>query len=661
MRFRKELMVIALVVFVTLLLGVTMGSSAFATDCTVAAFQALGLKDVQFSQPVTFTSALVVAASGSTPAYCDVKATLWPEIVFEIKMPVAVSWNGKLFYNGGGGWDGSIPDLSTGLILGYASAGTNGGHKSSFPPGLEFLDGSFGYNPPNNSNPNYLQKRQDFGYRAAYEGSTFAKKVITAYYGSGPKYSYWVGCSNGGRGAMMMSQRYPEVFDGYVAGAPHFSYMGTTQRGMWDSQVAAGIQNPAEALVPLSITDQNAYMTYAATKLKTLSDAIYNKCDTLDGLADGVIDDPTKCDFDPAKDLLACPGDVDASTCFTKGQVNALEKVYGGIKNSAGTVLYPGTALGAEIAGPGLFGNGSLWFGSVVSMSPGAPADILGSPMYQYIAFDPAPGPTWNFTMFNFDTDPQRAAATGILEVMDALNPDLSWVKNKGAKIIHWHGWSDALVTPIYSVERYNVIKAAMDAQLSDIDSFYKLYMVPGVSHCGGGTGWGVVDWVTPLVNWVEKGIEPGALIGTRPANPNFGWTTTRTRPVCPYPQVARYLGTGSIDDGANFTCVEIIPATVRIAPETLKLSKKGTIRASMTSPELSSVKHGEISTVVCEGALAKGTPVKLGHSIRASFNIEDLINITAGEPVTFTVTAIFEQNGQQFAFEGSDTVKVTE
>jgi hypothetical protein len=242
---------------------------------------------------------------------------------------------------------------------------------------------------------------------------------------------------------------------------------------------------------------------------------------------------------------------------------------------------------------------------------------------------------------------------------MDALNPDLSQVKKKGAKIIHWHGWSDSLVTPLYSIERYNVIKAAMDARMIDTDSFYKLYMVPGVSHCRGGTGWGVVDWVTPLVNWVEKGIEPGALIGTRPANPNFGWTTTRTRPVCPYPQVARYLGTGSIDDTANFNCVKRIPARVRITPARLKLGST-TFTASVTLPKGYNTKDWEVSKVVSEGAPAVEGSVKEGrNSFTAKFETHDLINITPGEKVTFTVTVIAEQNGQKVAFEGIDTVRV--
>ena len=288
---------------------------------------------------------------------------------------------------------------------------------------------------------------------------------------------------------------------------------------------------------------------------------------------------------------------------------------------------------------------------------------------------------------FDWDIDPQRIR-NNYVEDLDGLPKQLSDIVDaatfdainspnmggldefyrEGGKLIHYHGWSDALVSPAPSVNFYQAVVRGMSQ--TTVDSFYKLYMVPGMGHCGGGIGCysggssNPALWVDAIINWVEGDqTPPQALIGTRAANadPTYGWTA-RTRPLCPYPEVARYKGTGSIDEAANFTCVTIIPAKVKIEPETINLKSNGVFTAFFTLPNYhyKKYRHGKDSfdiTVVCEGAPAiKGTANKHGKGFIAKFRTQDLINIIPGDKITFTAYAIVDHHGETLAFEGSDT-----
>ncbi|MEJ2726234.1 MAG: tannase/feruloyl esterase family alpha/beta hydrolase [Deltaproteobacteria bacterium] len=603
----------------------------------------LQFTDLKFGEPVTITSASIVLA-GALPEYCDVRGTIWPEIEFDVKLPT--DGNGKLYYVGGGGYNGSISEnaMSPGLLLGYATAGSNGGHNGFVG------DGSFAYDNPDESNPNWNQKIDDFGYRSVHETANLAKKIIKAYYGSSPKKSYFVGCSNGGREGLQEAERYPDDFDGIIVGSPAIAFTGAPFRGLWDSQASAGLL-PGTAAIP-------------AAKLSLLADAVYDKCDGIDGLEDGLIDDPRLCTFDPLNDLPACPDEEDYSDCFTLAQRTAIKKIYDGPENSVGAWLYVGTPPGGEIEGPGFSGIASGWLGSVVSPVPGLPGDFLAPDFFKYMAFLPWQDPAWSWETLNFDTDMARIYTSGITDRIDAASFDVNSAPNavqlaglkrfraQGGKLIQYHGWADTLVSPFVSYKFYDAVLASMgDARTK---SFYKLYMVPGMFHCGGGVGCSNIDWFTPLVNWVEKGIEPEEIIGARPAYPDLD-LSARTRPMCPYPEVAGYSGAGSIDDATNFTCVGPIRAKVRVEPETLTLGSDGEFTASIML-----FKRGyyagdiDVSTVTCGGApVVEGTVS--GGKLTAKFNIQDLVGVLPGDRVTLTIYGAVGA----MPFEGSDTVRV--
>lgn len=460
----------------------------------------------EFGADVRIESAKLVAASANLPEHCDVRGVIWPEAKFAVKLPA--NWNNRFQMVGNGGWAGtiSIAAVDTAVRAGYAATSTDTGHDAQKDPGA-----TFAYPGPNN--PNAARKLIDYGYLAVHETALLAKKMIRAYYGSDPRYSYWVGCSTGGRQGLMEAQRYPEDFDGYVVGAPVLNLTGLQTKSVYTYLFAGSGPGQIKA-------DQS----------RTLSKAFLDKCDALDGVKDGLVENPMKCGFDPAKDLERCPSATESPACFNDAQIQTLEKIYDGVRDSQGRRLFPGMPPG----GDGAARNGFN----------------LGETFLKFMAFQPPAGPDWDYHSFNIDTDPARMAATS-LEI-DATIPDLTAVKIRGGKILHYHGWSDPGVSPKMSIEYHQAAMQTMGAK--ETDEFYRLFLVPGMGHCQGGPGCGNVDWLTPVVNWVEKGIAPAVLIG---AHAERG-QTTRTRPLCAYPSEARYKGAGSIDAAENFSCVEV-------------------------------------------------------------------------------------------------------
>jgi hypothetical protein len=512
MRSVKLLAVVGAVFLVTLFLGVMPGL------CAVNCADLPGvIADPRLTGPL---SAEVKPAAAGVPEYCEVRGTLAPEIKFAVKLPTG--WNERFYMVGGGGFNGSINDgaMVPALARGYATAGTDSGHD-----GQKEKLATFAYNPPDNSNPNALQKKLDFAYRSYYDAAVLGKKIIKAYYGSDIRYSYWVGCSEGGREALLMAQRFPELFDGIVVGAPILNLTKAHMWSIWNPRVLAG-----EGSI-------------AVNQLPFLADAIYKKCDGIDGVVDGLIDDPRTCTFDPAKDLPKC--DSASPTCFTAGQIAALKKVYDGVRTSRGELLFPGMPPGAEVLAPTsgwdqwLIGNPSR-------------QQAYGETSMQYLSLDPQPGPGWKWTDYNFDTDPPRMAISSV--IFDMTDPYLGPFKARGGKMIHYHGWADTALTPLMSINYYEDVLKLMGEK--ETKSFYKLYMLPGIFHCGGGAGCydrsDVNIWFDKVVDWVEKGVEPQAIVGSRK---DASGKVIRTRPFCPYPEVARYRGTGSIDAAENFTC----------------------------------------------------------------------------------------------------------
>jgi feruloyl esterase len=460
------------------------------------------LSSASFGKDVKIESVKLVAA-GNLPEHCDIRGVIWPEARFAVKLPTA--WNNRFQMVGNGGWAGTITmnAVDGAVRLGYAATSTDTGHDAQKEPGAIFAN-------PGPNNPNAARKVVDFGYLAVHETAVLAKKMIRTYYGTDPQYSYWVGCSTGGRQGLMEAQRYPEDFDGYVVGAPVLNLTGLQMKSLYN-YTFAGV-GPGQ-LKP--------------EKTALLAKVITEKCDMLDGVKDGLMENPMRCRFDPTKDLEKCTGGAEGPNCFTAEQIESVRKIYDGVRDSKGNLIYPGMPAGAE----GGIGNGFN----------------LSDSFMKFMAFDPPGGETWDFRTFNVDRDWPRMTEVGLR--IDATIPDLTAVRMRGGKILHYHGWSDPGVSPKMSIGYYDAAVKTMGQK--ETDDFYRMFLVPGMGHCQGGPGCGNVDWLTPVVNWVERGVAPTALIG---AHVEKG-QTTRTRPICAYPNEAHYKGSGSIDAAENFTC----------------------------------------------------------------------------------------------------------
>ncbi len=479
----------------------------FAATASAASCDSLLTRD--FGDDVRIKTATLVAKEGNMPEHCDVRGVIFPEAKFALKMPT--EWNARFQMVGNGGTAGTISmgAVDGAVRKGYASVSTDTGHDAAKEPLAVFA-----WETP--QNPNARRKFLDFAWLSVHETAVLAKKVIGEYYGKAPKYSYWVGCSTGGRQGLQEAQRFPEDFDGLVVGAPGLFNTGNNIRRMWVAQSQLG-----DGATP-------------AEKLPLITKAVYEKCDAIDGLKDGLIDDPRNCKFDPFKDLPKCKSG-DGPDCFTQAQLVALSKIYGGARDSRGKQLMWGEPVGSE----------PVWPDNLIA--PDKTVLPRAESQVKYFMFDPAPGPEWKFTQYNFDTDPQRMQRTATQ--LDARNPELGPLKQRGGKILQYSGWADQQVNPFPGIDYYETVTRKFG--VSETMSFYRLFMVPGMFHCSGGPGCGSVDWLGALVAWVENGKAPDALLGAH-VEKNV---TTRTRPICPYPQVARYKGAGSVDEAENFAC----------------------------------------------------------------------------------------------------------
>ena len=466
-------------------------------------------------------SAVTIAADGQTPEFCQVSGLLNPEIAFEVSLPAR--WNGRFFMFGNGGHAGEaldnpgrIAQRNTALQNGFAVAQTNTGHDSRKEPGASFVL----------SNP---QKAIDYAYRAVHLTVTTAKDIIADYYSKPVSKSYWNSCSNGGRQGLIEAQRYPEDFDGIVANAPWLDQTGFTIGAMWNQR----------AITEAPVT---------AAQLEFLAGRVMAKCDAIDGLKDGLIDDPRQCDFDPLREVSICVAGKEETNCLTRAQAEAVAKIYGG-PVSNGKHFFPGFEPGSE-AVMNLFGGGtgSGWLNVIVSTRPEmTPADFnLAENTMRYLVHKP-PEPDYDYQTFDFDNDIHLLDEWG--KLADAKDPDLSDFRDRGGKLIMTYGWADTILQPRVGVNYYEQAVAEMGESTPD---FFRLFMIPGMAHCGGGTGPDQHDSMTAIINWVEKGKAPDSMRASRKVNNK----TERTRPLCPYPQVSRYSGNGSIDDADNFSCV---------------------------------------------------------------------------------------------------------
>jgi len=437
------------------------------------------------------------APPANIPAHCRVQVTLTPTsdslIKMELWLPVA-EWNGKFMGVGNGGFAGSIQGLTNempqALRLGFATAGTDTGHQEQ--------GGDWAIGHP--------EKMIDFGYRATHEMTLKAKEIVKAFYDRSPQYSYFKGCSTGGRMALMEAQRYPDDYDGIIAGS-----LANRHIHMWTAGVARSIElsrHPEGAL-----TAENAAL---------VNQLVTGACDTL---KEGFLNNPRQCSVDFSK--LRCPSGKDDATCLTAAQMKTVEVFYGGVKNSKGELIFSGQALGNPI-GP-LRGT---------NQAPGGVFDIVR------IAFN---DPNLDWQTFDLDRDmPVIDKAVGYV---DAVNPDLGAFKTRGGKLLLTHGWADTGITPENTIWYYDAVLNKMGPSQSE---WMRLFMAPGMGHCGGGPGVNTFDSIATLETWVEKRVAPDRMLGKG--------VDGFARPLCPYPQHAEYKGSGDLKDAANWTCAATLP-----------------------------------------------------------------------------------------------------
>jgi len=519
------------------------------TVSTFAQTRCESLKELKLPN-VTITSAAIVAegpapaspwmppSSEAIPEHCTVHAIARPtsdsEIHFEVWMPTA-KWNGKIMQGGSGGWGGSIFSDYSAITLsrGFAAAATDDGHTGTA------TDASWAIGHP--------EKLIDYAYRAVHLTSVYAHSFVQAFYGRDAQRSYFIGCSDGGREALMEAQRFPEDFDGIVAGAPANNFSGLMAAMVWDKQ--AILATPGSAIPP--------------AKLPAIQKAALDACDALDGVRDGLVENPQACHFNPA--VLACKGGADTPECLTPPQLTALKQLYAGPKDPRnGKQIYPGLAPGTE---DGYMGW-SIW---VSRDKPESAMQFQFANSYFGQAVNEQAD--WDFRRLSF-TDELDFADRKAGWILSSTSPDLRSFRDHNGKLIQYHGWGDAAISPYNSVNYYESVldffskfpDPRTDAS-RPVSDFYRLFMVPGMGHCGLGAGPNRFvtlyhesdpndpesDVIAALDRWVETGVAPDHIIGqgTVPGDSS----KKLTRPLCPYPKVARYKGTGDLYAAANFEC----------------------------------------------------------------------------------------------------------
>ncbi len=462
------------------------------------------------------------------PAFCRVTADDKPtpdsDIKIEVWMP-ASGWNGKFRGQGNGGFAGEIDYRALGLAIlqGYASASTDTGHAAGG------VDATWALGHP--------EKIIDFAYRAIHEMTLLSKATVKAFYGDAPKHSYFANCSNGGRQALMEAQRYPEDYDGILAGAPANYWTHLLSSAVWDAQATT--------------LDPDSYIP--SSKIQAIAHAVLAACDAKDGLRDGIVNDPRQCHFDPAT-MLCKQGNSDS--CLTKPQVTALKKLYEGAHDEKGKEIFPGFVPGGEEGE----GGWDLW---ITGNAPGkALLFTFGSGFFRNMVYEQS---DWDHKQAKLD-DAVAAADQKFAAVLNSTEPNMKAFQAHGGKLILYHGWSDAGISPLNSINYYESVLSAMGKQ--EADSFVRLYMVPGMQHCAGGPGpdvfgeFGISPVNDPqhniylaLEEWTEKGAAPSTVIASKMEGEMPAGKVTMTRLLCAYPQKAKYKGTGNPNDAASFAC----------------------------------------------------------------------------------------------------------
>lgn len=457
---------------------------------------------------VTVTSTEIVK---EVEPHCKVLGIIGKEIHFELLLPE--QWNNRFVMGGGGGFVGSIQNGARYSVNeGYATVGTDTGHQGE---GIK-ADWAL-YN---------MERQVNFGHLAVHRTAVVAKALIAQYYCSGPKYSYFMGCSRGGGQALIEAQRYPEDFDGIVAGAPVID---------WPATAAEFIQN-IQILYPDSAKLDEPLISQA--HLQLLQTAVLAQCDAMDGLEDQILNDPRACSFDFSH-LPKCPGDVAGKDCFTSAQVEAIKSVYQGVANQH-EAIYPGFPFGCENDPAG-------WLPWIVGPNPSTMAlnfpslqFAFGTEIFKHLIFQ---DPDWDYTTYdfaNFSNETRYAAAN-----LNATSTDYSAFTSRGGNMIIYHGWNDPALSAYTTIEHYEAAKKE-DSTLAESIRFF---MLPGVVHCGGGPGPSQADWLALIRDWVEEGKAPERVVMSKIENDEV----VMTRPVFPYPSQAVYKGSGDPNKERSF------------------------------------------------------------------------------------------------------------
>jgi len=467
-------------------------------------------------------SAEMRPAAGANPAHCRVQGTIDTEIHFELLLPLEDAWNGRYVMGGGGGFVGSVQNSAqsnlagtqTALALGYATSGTDTGHQGGG------VDASWALDRPD--------REINFGHRAVHLTAEVSKTIIRLHYGRDIDYNYFIGCSRGGGQAMVESQRYPDDFDGIVAGAPAYN---------WTAIGAMGIQT-AQAIYPNPQDPSDRSLNPEVLQL--LQRSVLEACDDLDGLTDGILNDPRDCRF-RTEDLPRCRAGEGGGDCVTARQLAAIRVVYRGPMVD-GRVVYPGYPFGGE-GEPAGWGQ---WLGGGQGL-PGMPSLHFGfgTGIYKYIVFD---DPDWSYATYDFADwaeDTRRAA-----KILNATDTDLTPFKVSDGKIIFFNGWSDPALSALGTIQYYEGVEDG-DPQA---DEYARLFLLPGVLHCGGGPGPDQVEWLETIRKWVEEDQAPTRITATKRARDG---SVEMARPLCASPPEARYDGRGDPKRAESFACSE--------------------------------------------------------------------------------------------------------
>ncbi len=518
----------------------TGSNSVRAQDCA-------GLKNIVIDQtkiesaeaaPMGSTSPLPMGMPGThvgpLPAFCKVTGVIRDRtgadgkhygIRFELRLPTFTAWNGKFYFQGGGGMDGALlPAIGitnrstpTALDRGYAVVSDDGGHEGN-------MDSSFGHEQ---------QARLDYAFESTPETARVARQLVVAYYGKPPAHSYFVGCSNGGREAMMDVERNPLDFDGAIAGDPGFRLTHAAIAEAWDTQAFQAAAPQDSAGHPI------LSKAFSSADLKLVADAVLAKCDELDGVKDGEINNMSACKFSPAE--LTCKG-AKTANCLSPAQVKALEKSFGGAHDSNGNMLYSSWPYDAGIGDMGW----RMWkLGTSETAVPNALNTTLGDRSLRDYFLHPY---IEGLTSANLDFDRAAAQTDQTARINDAVSTDLSTFAARGGKLIIYEGLSDPVFSADDIIDYYRQLERD-NGGAEKATSFARLFLIPGMTHCGGGPATDQFDVLTALEKWVEQGQAPRSIMAKGMAFPG------RTRPLCPYPLYAAYNGSGDTEDAGNFTC----------------------------------------------------------------------------------------------------------